>query len=389
VFLVALAAGSCGRTQGARARGDNTTPIAARVIPVEQQVVQRRVQAVGSLFALEESTVSSEVGGRVEQVLADVGDVVREGQPLVQLANVEFKYEVERQRAAVRQVRAQLGLTAEAPLPSDPNQVAAVQRAAADMFDAEQKFKRAQQLFEEKLISQQQLDEASSRYKSARATYDVAVQDVERLKAQLQSSEAAARLAEKKLADTTIKAPFPGTIKERRASPGEYLAVQSPVAVVVRTDQLRARIDVPEKWAGSLRAGTEIEIRVEAYPNEVFRGRVVRISPSVASETRTFLVEALLANSDGRLKPGFFIQASLPSTVEEKTLVVPERAVTYRYGVYKVFVVRGERVEEREIKTGNHSGEKVEVVDGLAAGDRIAFSEKGELFNGATIRPAE
>jgi RND family efflux transporter MFP subunit len=393
-FASALLAGillltsACSRTQTAKARGDAANPIAVRVIPVQQETVQRRVQAVGSLFALEESTISSEVEGRVERVLADVGDSVSEGQPLVQLLNTEHRIELDRQRAAVRQVRARLGIGPDAPLPADPNQVAFVQRAAAEMTEAEQRFKRAEELSRDKLISQQELDEAASRFKSARAGYDLALQEVEQLKAQLQSSDAAARLAEKKLADTSIRAPFPGAVKERRVSPGEYVRVQSPVAVIVRTDQLRARMEVPEKWAGALRPGSEVEIRVEAYPNEVFRGRIERISPSVASETRTFLVEALLANGSGRLKPGFFIQASLPSTVEEKTLMVPENAVAYRYGVYKVFVMKGDRVEEREIKTGTHQGDRMEVLEGLSLGERIAVAEKGDLFNGANVRAA-
>ncbi len=308
---------------------------------MQEEVVRRRVQAVGSLYALEESTISAEVEARVERVLVDVGDSVRAGQVLVTLEKTELEYELERQHAAVRQVRAELGLGPNDPLPRDPAQVAFVQRAAADLFDAEQKYRRAEQLFRDHLISQQQLDEASARFKGARAAHDLAVQEVERLKAQLQSSEAASKLAEKKLADTSIRAPFPGSIKERRVSPGEYLKVQSPVMVIVRTDQLRARLAVPEKWAGSVKTGATIDVQVEAYPSQVFRGKLVRINPAVLQDSRTFEVEALLPNADGRLKPGFFIRASLPSELEEKTLTVPEQAVNYRYGVYKVYVLNG------------------------------------------------
>ena len=115
-----------------------------------------------------------------------------------------------------------MGLGPNDPLPRDPAQVAFVERAAADLFDAAQKYRRAEQLFRDQLISQQ-LDEASPRFKGARAAHHLAVQEVEQLEAQLQSSEAASELAEKKLADTAIRAPFPGSVKERRVSPGEYL----------------------------------------------------------------------------------------------------------------------------------------------------------------------
>jgi RND family efflux transporter MFP subunit len=272
------------------------------------------------------------------------------------------------------------------PAPRDPNQVAFVQRAAADLFDAEQKYRRAEQLFRDRLISQQELDEAASRYNGARAARDLALQQVDQLKGQLQSSEAACKLAEKKLADTSIRAPFPGSIKERRVSPGEYLRVQSPVMVIVRTDRLRARLSVPEKWAGAVKIGATVDVQVEPYPNEVFRGRLERINPAVAQDSRTFEVEALLPNPAGRLKPGFFVQASLPSELEEKALAIPEQAVNYRYGVYRVFVLNGERVAERQIKPGAALGDRLEVLEGLRAGERVAVPLRDELRDGAVVR---
>ncbi len=392
IILPALALGlcigqaACSRSPTVSARGDASNPIAVRSYAVEEEVVRRRVQAAGSLYPLDESTVSAEVEGPVDRVLVDVGDAVREGQVLVILSEVELRYELERQRAAVRQVRAQLGVGPNDPMPRDPTQVALVQRAAADLYDADQKYRRADQLFRDRLISQQQLDEAYTRFKGARAAYDLSLQQVEELKAHLQSSEAASKLAEKKLNDATIRAPFPGAIKERRVSPGEYLKVQSPVMVIVRTDHLRARLAVPEKWAGAVKTGATVDVQVEAYPGEVFQGRLVRINPSVLQESRMFEVEALLRNPGGRLKPGFFIQASLPSEVQEKSLTVPEQAVTYRYGVYKVFVVNGPRVAERQIKPGAQQGQRVEVLEGLRAGERVAVAVRGDLRDGAAVR---
>src|SRR5207237_1858101 len=216
---------------------------------VAEETGRRRIQAVGSLYALEESTLSSEVEGRVAEVLADIGDNVREGQPLVRIDPEELQFEVERQRGIVRQVRAQLGIGPDDPPPSDPKKIASVQRAEADLFDADQKYTRAQQMFRDNLISQQQLDEAASRYQSTKATYTVALPEVARPKALLVSSEASERLAEKKLNDSTIRAPYPGSIKTREVHPGEYLKVQSPVMVLVRTGRLLARVAVPERWA--------------------------------------------------------------------------------------------------------------------------------------------
>jgi RND family efflux transporter MFP subunit len=380
-----LSFSGCGRTQSASVRGDAGNPIAIHVFPVTEDVIQRRVQAVGSLFPLDESTVSAEVEGRISKVFVDVGDLVQLGQVLVTLDDTELKYELDRQRAAVRQVRAQLGIGPADPLPRDASQVAFVQRAAADLFDAEQKYHRAEQLFNQQLISKQQLDEAMSRFNGATAAHDVSIQEVDRLKALLQSSEAASNLAAKKLADTQIKAPLPGSVKERRVSPGEYLKVQSPVMVLVRTDVLRARLAVPEKWAGAVKTGATVDVQMEAYPGETFQGKLVRINPSVAQDSRTFEVEALLPNPGGRLKPGFFIQASLSSTVEQKTLTIPEEALNYRYGVYRVYVMAGTQVKERQIKPGAQQGSRVEVLEGLQLGERLAVPLQGDLRDGAMV----
>jgi RND family efflux transporter MFP subunit len=319
-----------------------------------------------------------------------VGDSVREGQPLILLDERELRFEVERQQGLVRQVRAQLGLGPNDPPPRDSHQLASVQKAEADRFDAQRKYDRAQALFKDSLISQQQFDEAASRFQSTQASYDLALQEVERLKALLISGEASEHLAEKKLTDATIRAPYPGSVMSRAVHPGEYLKVQSPVMVLVRTDRLRARLAVPERWAGWVKDGALVDLHVEAFPSDLFQGRITRINPAVSQDSRTFEAEALIENRDARLKAGFFVQASIPSEKEEKTISVPEAAVNYRYGVYKVFLVKGNHVNERQIQPAGQSederGRRFEVADGLKAGDRVATTAAGELHDGDLIQ---
>jgi RND family efflux transporter MFP subunit len=390
VALVILLGAGCSKSEPASVLGDASHPTPVHFYTVAEETARRRIQAVGSLYALEESTLSSEVEGPVAEVLADVGDNVKEGQALIRVDSRELQLEVDRQRGIVTQVRAQLGIGPNDPPPADPKKIASVQRAEADLFDADQKYTRAQEMFRDKLISQQQLDEAASRYQSTKATYTVALQEVDRLKALLVSSEASEKLAEKKLNDATIRAPYPGAIKTRNVHPGEYVRVQSPVMVLVRTDRLRARLAVPERWAGWVKDGATTDLHVEAFPGETFHGKISRINPAVAQDSRTFEAEALLVNLDGRLKPGFFLQASIPSEKEEKTIFLPEQAVNYRYGVYKVFLLNGNRVTERQIRpagqTEDERGRRFEVAEGLKPGDRVAVAVSGELRDGAVVR---
>jgi RND family efflux transporter MFP subunit len=390
ILAAALSLCACSKSTPSSVLGDASHPTPVNVYTVSEETAQRHVQATGSLFPFEESVVSAQVEGRISQVLADIGDSVKEGQALVVLDPQELQFEVDRQRGIVRQVRAQLGISPGDPPPTDPKTLPSVQRAEADRFEADQKYNRAREMFQGKLISQQQLDEAASRYQSTKATYDVALQEVDRLKALLVSSEASEKLAEKKLGDAIIRAPFPGAVKTRDVHPGEFLHVQSPVMVLVRTDRLRARLAVPERWAGWVKDGAVVEVHVEAFPNETFQGKVSRINPSVSQDSRTFDAEALLVNAAGRLKPGFFVQASIPSEKEEKTIFLPERAVNYRYGVYKVFLLHGNQVSEHQIQpagqTEDKRGRRFEVAEGLKPGDRVAVAVSGELQDGVTVK---
>src|ERR1700674_5645507 len=241
VVCLGLAFG-CSRGDSSGARVNASAAIGIHSITAQEETVKRRVEAVGSLFALDESTISSQVEGPVQHLSVDVGDVVKEGQVMVTIEPTELQYAVDTQRAAVRQVRSQLGIGPNDPPPNDPSKVAFVQRAAADLFDAKTRYDRARLLFQAQVVAQGDVDAAVAKYDNANAAHALAIQQVEQLAAQLQSSETMLRLAEKKVADASIRSPFNGSVKERKVNLGEYLKVQSPVIVLVRAGPLRARL---------------------------------------------------------------------------------------------------------------------------------------------------
>lgn len=365
-------------------------PLPVRAVAVEQRQVRRNVESVGSLFPYEEVTVSSEVEGKVEQVLVDVGDRIARGQPIVKVSPAELQLTYEQQRASLQQARARLGLTGSGDDLKDVSAAAEVKKAAADLADAEQKYRRAKALYEQGLLPRQSYDEAESRYNAARAAYDLSVQGVENMRAQLAGSRASTALAQKKVNDSIIRAPFAGQVKERNVTQGQYLKVQTPVMVIVNVDPLRVKLKVPEKMAAWVSTGQEVTISVEAYAGREFRGKVTRINPSVDQQTRAFEVEALIENHDGALKPGFFVKASIPSSNVANALFVPQDALVYVYGVYKVFVVEGGRLKEREVKVGERAGEQVEIVEGISESERVALPVKGgELKDGAAVEITE
>jgi multidrug efflux pump subunit AcrA (membrane-fusion protein) len=392
IAVLLLPAASCSRDTAGKASDEKpkATPAKAKLITVQQQQQQRAVEAVGSLFAYDEVTVSAEAEGRVEQVLADVGDRVGKGQVLARVSPVEFELTMEQQRAALAQSRARLGLREEDGELKDVRQAAEVKKAAADLAEAEQKFKRAEALLESGVIARQVFDEAEARHKAARATYDLAVQQVENLRASMQQTQATLNLANKRLKDTQIRAPFAGRIKERAVTVGQYLKVQSPVMTIVNVDPLRVRLSVPEKMAPWVRVGRSVNLALEAFPGRAFVGRIARINPAVDEKTRTFEVEALVANRAGELKPGSFVKATLQSDKVDTIITIPQTAVAYLFGTYKVFVVQGQTVKEREVKLGDHFGDRVEVLEGLQPSDKLAVGESGQVLkDGMEIEVAQ
>jgi multidrug efflux pump subunit AcrA (membrane-fusion protein) len=379
-FLIfSLSAGSCAKKpaeSGAAAKdmaGRAKTKV--RLLAVEKQEQRRTVEAVGSLFALDEVVVSSEAEGRVEQVLVDVGDRVSKGQILARISPIELQLTVEQQQAALRQARARLGLGEEQGEFRDIREAAEVKKAAADLADAEQRFKRAASLLETGVIPRQQYDEAEARFKAARATYDLAAQQIENLRASMQQTQATLNLANKRLRDTAIRAPFAGHIKSREVTAGQYLKVQAPVATLVNIDPLRVRLNVPEKMSPWVRIGREIRLSLEAFPGREFSGRISRINPAVDEKTRTFEIEGLVANPKGELKPGSFVKSTIQSDKVDSITTIPYSAAAYLFGTYKVFLIEGGKIKEREVKLGDRIGDLVEIIEGLSATDKIAIAE--------------
>jgi cobalt-zinc-cadmium efflux system membrane fusion protein len=385
LFGSSCARDTSGKSQNGKPGASAPKP-KAKAVGVEQRQQRRAVEAVGTLFAYDEVTVSSEAEGRVEEVMVDVGDRVGKGQTLARVSPVEFQLTVDQQQAALRQARARLGLTETDGELKDARQAAEVKKAAADLTDTEQKYKRAQSLLETGVIPRQQYDEAEARYKAAKATYDMAMQQVENLRASMQQTQASLNLANKRLRDTQIRAPFAGHVKAREVTTGQYLKVQTPVMTIVNIDSLRARLSVPEKMSPWVRVGREVKLSLEAFPGREFAGRISRINPSVDEKNRTFEIEALVSNRGGELKPGSFVKATIQSDKVDQILVIPHNAAVYLFGAYKVFVFQGQTIKEREVKLGDRLGDFVEVIEGLGAGEKIAVGASGpQLKDGMEV----
>ena len=384
VALASFAAAACSKGETAQARGREAGAKAVKLEVVKQERVARSVDLVGTLAAVDQVTISSEADGKVSRILADLGDRVQAGQPLVLVDREKQQYNLDQQKAALARTLAQYGAPDPEHLP-DIEKTPDVQKANADLRQAKQAYDRTNELFKRALVPQQMLDDAGATLQSKQAGYDLSLQNAKNLRASIQASEASMRLADRQLRDTEIRAPFDGYVEKRLVNLGELVKTQMPVMSIVRVDPLKVVAEIPEKMAPWIRDGQQVEMHVDAYPDKAFAGKVSRISPAVNTATRAFPFEALAPNKDGLLKPGTFARVHIESGKMDDVLTLPYAVLQYRYGVNRVFVVEGDKLVAHELKIGERIGDRVEILSGVSPGDRVAANDIDKLTDGMKV----
>ena len=384
VIVIGLAAAGCSKTDNAQARGRDTSAKPVKVDIVREETVKRAVELVGTLAAVDQVTISSEADGKVSRILADLGDPVKAGQPLIQVDREKQQYNFDQQRATLDKALAQLGAPDPQHLP-EAEKTPDVQKAHADLAQARQAYDRANELFKRTLVPQQTLDDAATTLQSKQASYDLSLQNAKNLRASIQASEASMKLADRQLRDTEIRAPFDGYVEKRLVNLGELVKSQMPVMSVVRVDPLKVIAEIPEKMAPWIKDGQPVQLHVDAYPDKTFIGTVSRISPAVNTATRAFPFEALVPNKDALLKPGTFARVHIESGKLDNVLTLPYSTMQYRYGVNRVFVVDGDKLAARELKVGDRLGDRIEIISGVKAGDRVAATDVDKLADGLKV----
>ena len=378
--------GQKGGGGGGRGRGGGGQVVNVQTAPIQRISIQRSVDLSGTLTSPDQAHVSSEVAGIVRDVLFEIGQEVTVGQELVRLDATELNLALQRAESALRQTEAQLGIDASRSdqIPPD-DQVAAVRTAAANREDARAQLARAQELINKGLMSRAELDTVQTRVKVSDAAYQSAVENVQSLKASLQDRKAAYDLAKKKLSDTVIKAPVPGAVSERTVQRGEYIRENTQVVTIVRMNPLKLRTAVQEKYANLIRQNQIVDFKVEPYPDDMFHGKIAYISPSVDQASRTFNAEILVDNPANKLKPGFFAQGQIQVSRDENVLAVPEETVSILAGVSSVYVINNGVVKQTSIRTGEHEGKFIEVLEGLKGDEILAASNLNELVSGTRV----
>lgn len=384
VLLSATLAVACDRAGAdAPASPADAAVITVTTAAVVEEPIKRFIRVSGTLTAQEDAEVAAEVAGRVMATPVERGSRVNAGDSLIRLVAAEGEAQAIEAQANAAQIEARLGIANGAPFAVD--KVAEVANAAAALQLARTEFARARLLHQQQLLSQAEFDQRSAQTVATERQYDMARNTAAQQYQSLLAARARVTLAQKALSDTTVRAPFAGIVGERFVSVGDYVTRGTKVATVMRVDPLRVELTVPQQFVSAVASGSAVTFEVDAYPGEKFVGEVRFVSPSLAAATRALTLEAIVPNGNNRLKPGFFATAQIEHASMLPGLLVPATAVRTVSGTARVFVVNGDRVEERVVMVGQAVGERVELTSGVKAGERVVANGVERVVDGGRV----
>ena len=388
-YLFLAAAAALGTACSTRAEGEGakasaeSAPMRVATAAAVEQPIARFLKVTGTLMAEEEAQVAAETSGRVVAAPVERGTRVPAGGALITISATESQAQLEEAEANAAQIEARLALVNGSQLDIDRVPEVANARASYDLAQTE--FERAQMLSDRKLLSQSDFDTRRVQAEAAKRQYEISRNNAAQQYQSLMAARARLALARKALADTVVRAPFDGVVGQRLVAVGDYVTRGTKIASVLRTSPLRVELTVPEQYTTEVATGRPVSLTVDAYPGQTFTGHVRYVSPNLRADSRSLVVEAVVPNDNGMLKPGSFATANIEQASRQSAVLVPATAVRTISGTPRVFVVNGSAVEERIVTTGQTTGNLIEIGDGVKAGEMVATSGVGTLADGMRV----
>ena len=375
--------------------------VTVTVAPAHRADVTARVLASGSVTSIRDSKIGSKLSGRVAAVLVEEGQRVTAGTPLLRLDTGDLAAQEAQAEANVAAARANLArVLAGARREERQQSVNALHSAQASLSLAQANVQRLRSLKDQGAVSQQELDAAETQAQVAQAAYDSARQawimmdtgarqeDVQQARAQVAQAEAGLALIQVQLRDSTIYAPFAGTITQRNVEPGEVVSSsgsQSSLFVLSQVDDVYVEFIVPAQHRAELQQRQVAQLMVDGLPGKIFEGRVEEIRPAADVASRTFGVKVRIPNPQGILRPGMFARGAIVVGVRHDVLQIPEQALVTATSGPIVFVARDGRAIRQSVTIGDNHDGLVEVKSGIAAGDQVVVQGQEALTDGQPV----
>ncbi|MGH7347553.1 MAG: efflux RND transporter periplasmic adaptor subunit, partial [Candidatus Rokuibacteriota bacterium] len=354
--------------------------LAIEAVPAEARALPRALEVTGTLNADAETDVAAELAARVIRVNAERGQVVEPGAVLAALDQQDALNQLAEAEAVEAQIVAKLGLVAGEPF--DALATPEVRQARVTLERMELEYQRYERLAKQDLVSRSDHDLKRTDYLAQKEQYNAKVNEARQVYQTLQAQRARVAMARKTVTDTAIRAPYAGLVVERHVHVGQYVQRGTKIATLVRVDPLRIELAVPESAVTSVKRGQKVAFWVQTYPGRAFEGTIAYVGPALKAESRALVVEALVPNGAHELQPGLFATARIQLPAAAPTPFVPVSAVRTEAGVSQVFVIKGDRAEQRFVQLGREVDGQYEIVRGLQVGERVAVRPPAGLADG-------
>ena len=321
--------------------GMKPPPTPVSIATAKSEVIPNLLTAVGDLAAVHQVNVTSDVGGRITDIMFEAGSTVKAGTPLVQLFDEPDQGDLASFKAQA--VMGQLALD------------------------------RAKQLAARQFGPQATVDQAQS-------TFDQANAGIAKTQA----------IISQKL----VKAPFDGVLGVRHVEVGQFLTAGTQIVSLTDLSTLYANFTVTEKQSAQLKVGQTVRVVVDAYPNRNFEGKITTVEPQISADTRNIRVQATIANPDMILKPGMFTTITVVLPDKPAVVTVPETSVDYTLYGDSVFLLTDKQGDDGKtsltairtfVRTGNRIQGRTEILGGVKPGDRVVAVGQNKLQSGAAV----
>lgn len=338
-LILMLALSSCGGKEKAATAEEENVKLNVKTATVEERDVADIVTLTASVEADKINNISSNSPNRIKQILVDDGMVVKKGQRVAVLDDVNTtSYQLQ------------------------------VDNAKANLRNVELNYNRAAELLKIGGGTRQQVDQMELQLVNARNA--------------LASAERALRNVQE---NTVLTAPVSGVVTARNYDPGDMTG-SLPILTIGTVNPVKVVVNVNESDFSRVHTGMPAELTLEAYPNEKFIGKVTLVAPTVDANSRSFGVEVTVPNPTNRIIPGMFGRLEL-NLGNAMTAVVPDKAVEKQRGSgnYFVYIVRDGKLVYSQVELGRRLGDTYQILSGVEPGEQVVVSEKSRLTNGAAV----
>jgi HlyD family secretion protein len=379
-------------------------------VPVQLQDITLRIAANGTVVPVQTVNLSPKTAGRLMELLVEQGDRVQAGQIIARMENEELQAEYDQALAGLRQAEANLALLQAGTRPESIAQAAAsVKQAQARVVEAQtrlnlarERVQRNQMLAVDGAISRDRLDEVLNEERNAQANLDQAkagldntlqqlkqqqngprVQEIAQAKAQVAAAQGRLRAVQTQLDNTLIRAPFAGIITQKYATEGAFVtpttsasstSSATSTSIVALANGLEILAKVPEVDIGQIKLGQEVEIRADAYPDQVFKGKVRLIAPEAVVEQNvtSFQVRVSIVSGKEKLRSGMNVDLTFLGKRMNQALMVPTVAIVTNKGQTGVLVPgRNNQPRFQTVTIGPTIGNQTQVLEGLKDGEPV------------------